>query len=68
MRAQGVINNVLRTVAIASLAAASPVLPRWTIGETVETTSGRVDGHAASDADQVSTVAFTAKAHTNLRS
>ncbi|KAF6820306.1 carboxylesterase [Colletotrichum plurivorum] len=68
MRAQGAINNVLRTVVIASLAVASPVLHRWTIGETVETTSGRVYGHAASDADQVSTITSTAKAHTDLRS
>ncbi|KAL0941190.1 carboxylesterase [Colletotrichum truncatum] len=55
MRAQNTINSVLKVVAVASsLAAATPVLPRWTVGEAVETSSGPVEGHAASGADQVS--------------
>ncbi|TDZ30700.1 Cholinesterase [Colletotrichum spinosum] len=55
MRFQSTTNNVLRVVAVASvLAAANPIRPRWTVGETVETTSGSVGGHAASGADQVS--------------
>ncbi|KAF9877562.1 carboxylesterase [Colletotrichum karsti] len=55
MRAQSTISNVLRVAVVASgLAAANPILARWTVGESVETSSGRVEGHSAADADQVS--------------
>ncbi|WYZ36719.1 hypothetical protein EsH8_II_000225 [Colletotrichum jinshuiense] len=55
MRTQSTIENVLRVVVAASgLAAANTILPRWTVGQSVETTSGVVEGHAASSVDQVS--------------
>ncbi|EFQ35165.1 carboxylesterase [Colletotrichum graminicola M1.001] len=56
MRVHSSLPNVLRVVVTAScVVAASPYSPRfWTVGQPVTTTSGRVDGHVASGADQVS--------------
>ncbi|KAK0379950.1 carboxylesterase [Colletotrichum limetticola] len=55
MRAQSIINNVLRAMATASsLVAAKPVLPRWTVGQSVTTSSGPVAGHVATGVEQVS--------------
>ncbi|KAI8259101.1 Cholinesterase [Colletotrichum sp. SAR 10_98] len=55
MRAQTTISNVLRAVVIVSgLTTATPLLRRWTVGQTVNTTGGLVNGHAAPDVDQVS--------------
>ncbi|KZL72905.1 carboxylesterase [Colletotrichum tofieldiae] len=54
MRAQGTIDYVLRTVVIASsLATANPNVC-WTTGQSVKTTSGLVEGHAARSTSQVS--------------
>ncbi|KAK1989209.1 carboxylesterase [Colletotrichum cereale] len=53
MRARSTITNVLGIVAAApSLVAATPV--PWTIGQSVQTTSGLIQGHAAGGAVQVS--------------
>ncbi|KAJ3957433.1 hypothetical protein N0V92_005982 [Colletotrichum tropicale] len=50
--------HLLPSVAVAlvsvTLAAPQPICGNWTVGQAVKTTSGRVFGHAASDADQVS--------------
>ncbi|OLN87334.1 Cholinesterase 2 [Colletotrichum chlorophyti] len=43
MRTQGTINNVLGAAAVlSSLVTATPILPRWAVGQPVETTSGLV--------------------------
>ncbi|GKT59401.1 carboxylesterase [Colletotrichum tofieldiae] len=53
MRAESAIINILGVAVTApSLVAAAPV--PWTIGQSVQTTSGPVQGHAASGAVQVS--------------
>ncbi|KAJ0163964.1 Lipase 5 [Colletotrichum tanaceti] len=55
MRAQSSLHGLLRVVVATScLVAANPISPRWTVGQSVTTTSGSVGGHAAPGADQVS--------------
>ncbi|GJC85873.1 cholinesterase [Colletotrichum liriopes] len=55
MRVQSSLHTLLRVVVATScLVVANPISPRWTIGQSIATTSGPVGGHAASGADQVS--------------
>ncbi|KAK2047647.1 carboxylesterase [Colletotrichum somersetense] len=56
MRVQSSLSSVLRVVVTASCAVAASTLSAhgWTVGQPVTTTSGRVDGHAASGAEEVS--------------
>ncbi|GKT47137.1 cholinesterase [Colletotrichum spaethianum] len=55
MRVQSSLHNLLRVVVVTScLVVANPISPRWAIGQSITTTSGPVEGHAASDADEVS--------------
>ncbi|GKT76202.1 carboxylesterase [Colletotrichum tofieldiae] len=55
MRVQSSLHTLLRVVVATScLVVANPISTRWTIGQSITTTSGPVGGHAASGADQVS--------------
>lgn len=62
MRAQSIIKNVLRAVVTtSSLGVAKPVLPRWTVGQSVSTSSGPVAGHVATGVEQASLYALEMK-------
>ncbi|KAL2132975.1 hypothetical protein VTI74DRAFT_3045 [Chaetomium olivicolor] len=52
MKRSPLISLVLAIIPLASTSACRP--PKWSVGQTVQTTSGPVDGHAASVATEVS--------------